>query len=133
MGKLFKRGQLRVWIACFAILLNALAPSISHAISARDGQASAWVEVCTAGGSKRVAVAPVTPADTAPSDHSIAHQSEHCPFCMSHAGSFSLPPPSMAPLAASGGHALFPALFYRSPRPLFSWATANPRAPPATS
>lgn len=136
MGTLFKRGQLRIWIACFAILLNALAPSISHAISAFNGhsaQPPLWMEVCTVDGAKFVAPVSDKVPDTAPSNNSIAHQSEHCPFCLSHAGTFALPPPSLTPFAVSGQHDLLPSLFYRSPQPLFSWAAAHPRAPPVAS
>ncbi|MEO8406992.1 MAG: DUF2946 domain-containing protein [Oxalobacteraceae bacterium] len=133
MVNLRKPTRLTIWIACFAILLNALAPSISYAMSARNGQSSSWIEICTVGGTKFIAPASDSASDTAPSSDSIDHQSGHCPFCLSHAGTFALPPPSATPLAISVGHDLFPFLFYRSPQPLFSWTAANPRAPPVAS
>lgn len=58
---------------------------------------------------------------------------EHCPFCFTHAGSFGTPPSAefTAPLLI--GAAIQPTLFLHSPRPLFSWAAAQARAPPAFS
>lgn len=124
---------MQIWIACFAILLNALAPSISHAISVRNGQPPAWIEICTVDGTKRITAALRDSSETAPVDNSIDHQFKHCPFCLSHAATFALPPPVTTSFDVMGGHDPFPSLFYRSPQPLFSWVVANPRAPPVAS
>jgi hypothetical protein len=56
---------------------------------------------------------------------------EHCAFCSTHAGSVGLPPASpVLPLLVASGTAIFPALYYQSPSPLFIWSTAQSRAPP---
>ncbi|HTN66388.1 MAG TPA: DUF2946 domain-containing protein [Burkholderiaceae bacterium] len=115
-----------------AILLNALAPSISHALDSFGGRSAAWVEICSLDGNRLVALA----ADHAsaagdPGDQPQAKATQHCPFCASHAGNFALPTPSMAAQPANTGAAVVPLLFYRAPQPLFAWAAANPRAPPA--
>jgi hypothetical protein len=61
-----------------------------------------------------------------------AMQMEHCAFCSTHAGSVGLPPTGpVLPLPVAMGTAIFPALYYQSPAPLFSWSTAQSRAPPA--
>ncbi|MET3135882.1 hypothetical protein AAKU61_000220 [Undibacterium sp. GrIS 1.2] len=135
MNQWIKRSRLPLWIALFAILLNALAPSISHALYARNG-ASDLFEICTVSGTQFVSI------DSAKNGASVQIKSskpatpqllEHCPFCMTHAGSFALPStPPVAPFVI-GRHDHFPALFYHSPSPLFSWSAANPRAPPFTS
>ena len=91
-----------LWIACFAILLNALAPSVSHAIAFSRGVPATW-EICRADG---------------------------CAYCQTHAGSFGLPPATLASLPVTGMR-LTPFLFYRAPLPLAVWATAQPRGPPA--
>jgi hypothetical protein len=117
------------WLATFAILLAALAPSISHAVTAAKGGAS-WIEICTTGGTSVVQV----PADQTPGTPAQEQKSvhlEHCPFCANHAGSFGLVPTAVAALPAASGSALLPDLFYRAPRPLFVWAAGQPRAPPA--
>ena len=128
MKRFWKNKLLTVWIACFAILLNALAPSISYALNARTERASPTTEICRAG---------MKMASPSPMHHTSgktdAPGAKHCPFCLPHAGSFALPPPSVPCCALAAGHDLFPSLFYLSPQPLFSWAAANPRGPPLLS
>lgn len=58
---------------------------------------------------------------------------EHCPFCFTHAGSFGLVPAIFFTGQMGMSVALRPALFYLSPHPLFTWTSAQPRAPPAVS
>ena len=138
MGKLLGRKRLQIWIACFAILLNALAPSISHALSSMAGPSN-MIEICSASGTKWVSndvasgVSGQQAAPEQPSTDSPLHHLEHCPFCITHAGTFALPAASTTLLAIEGGHDLFPALFYHSPSPLFSWSAARPRGPPAST
>src|SRR5450830_1871181 len=93
MGSLLKRKQWHMWFACLAILLNALSPSLSYAFASLHANAnSAAVEICSASG------AVYTQADLAQAARSttdsVLHHIEHCPFCMSHAGSVALPPSS---------------------------------------
>lgn len=132
----FNRYQQRItaWIACFAILMAALVPSISHALSVSGkGNFSSWSEICTGEGVKSVKVA---------STHAGTHHSapakdgmhfEHCPFCFTHASSFGLPPSGQIIIPIMNGADARPALFFHSPRPLFAWAAAQPRAPPVVS
>lgn len=113
-----------VWIACFAVLFAALAPSISHAVAASRG--ADWAEICGIGGAKLV-----TPDDAAdPLTHASAHL-EHCPFCATHAASFALPPSTGALIALIDTQETHPFLFLQSPRPLSIWIAAQSRAPPA--
>jgi hypothetical protein len=119
------------WIACFAILLAALAPSVSLALSVAHDSGASWVEVCSAQGSKFVKVdgkqsgTPWAPAK--------AMQAEHCPFCLTHAGSMGLPPAAGFLLSLPNGTPMRPTLYFQSPRPLFIWAAPQSRAPPALS
>ncbi|MEG1323955.1 MAG: DUF2946 domain-containing protein, partial [Janthinobacterium sp.] len=47
---LFTR-RFAAWIACFAILLAALAPSISQAVAnAKQESGSGWAEICSVAG-----------------------------------------------------------------------------------
>lgn len=130
MGSLLKRKQWHMWFACLAILLNALSPSLSYAFASLHANTnSAAVEICSASG------AVYTQADLAPAakstTDSVLHHIEHCPFCMNHAGSAALPPPTLSPLAVITGHDLYPPLFYQAPRPQFAWLAASPRGPPS--
>jgi hypothetical protein len=118
------------WLACFAILLASLAPSISHALAAVDGSTSLFDEICTASGIKSV-----KPGDALKSKISSPAQNnlhfEHCPFCSSHANTTGLPLSVEFQLPVLIGHDLRPVLFYQSPRSLFIWAAAQSRAPPS--
>jgi uncharacterized protein involved in copper resistance len=138
MRGFFKIKRLHVWLACLAILLNVLAPSISHAISqAKHSQTThlpaSSMEICSMDGDHSVMAAdeqPQAPADSPDNPH--VHAASHCPFCSSHGGNVALPSSAMPALFGSAGAAILPVLFYHAPRPLFAWATAHPRAPPAT-
>lgn len=71
----------KVWSAIFALLLQALLPSVIYAAAPKG---SDLAEVCTAFGIKKVAVAGGNPAGT-------TSHSQHCPVC-SLAHLFALPP-----------------------------------------
>lgn len=141
MTRMTKSTQWRwwqIWIACCAILLNALAPSMSQAIAAVRGQAVAW-EICRvdgapgSGASVALSAAPARlgAPDGAPAGDDKMKPGEHCAYCLTHAGSFGLPPAMAATVGVFGSHPQHPFLFYRSPRPLTAWSAARPRGPPA--
>ncbi len=127
MFTFLKRRQLHSWLACLAMLFNAFAPTLSVAANGPR----MYTEMCTVSGTKYVAVGQDETAGSA--TDSVLHHLKHCPFCMTHAGSFALPPAQLPPFAALGGHDVFPPLFYQAPAPLFSWTAAKPRGPPATA
>ncbi len=132
MGMTLFTRRLAAWIACFAILLAALAPSISQAVAnAKQQSGSGWAEICSVAGIRFVQVVEDGTTEDGKSAGK-AMQMEHCAFCSTHAGSVGLPPTSPAlPLPVASGTAIFPALYYQSPAPLFIWSTAQSRAPPA--
>ncbi|WP_249936216.1 DUF2946 domain-containing protein [Janthinobacterium lividum] len=131
MGMTLFTRRFAAWIACFAILLAALAPSISQAVAnAKQESGSGWAEICSVAGIRFVQVDNDGAADE--KSGGKAMQMEHCAFCSTHAGSVGLPPASpVLPLLVASGTAIFPALYYESPSPLFIWSTAQSRAPPA--
>lgn len=153
MGLNRYQRRIAVWIACFAVLLAALAPAISHAINA-----ARLAECCSENGSSahhspdEGSVEPYgghthpsahadhsTPADASAdashSDHAskVGLHFEHCPFCFTHAGSFGLAPVTSITSQPDVSGTLRPALFYRSPQPLFVWTSPQSRAPPTVS
>ena len=108
-----------------AMLALAFVPALSHALSFARGVPSALSEVCTPQGAKLLAS-----NDEAPQPP--LSQLEHCPFCGVQ-GAAGLPPvPAQLFDAPELSHAV-PPLFLTAPRPLFAWAYARPRAPPAHS
>lgn len=125
-----RHRRLAAWIASFAILLNALAPSISHALGAQRGLLG---EVCTTdrSGLALAALAAATADDG--QDGSARAMASACPFCFTHAGSPAILPPARAPLLAPRLQHARPQLFFAAPRPLFAWTAARPRGPPLLS
>lgn len=106
------------------MLMTALMPAFSRTL-ASDGAANAvLLEICSAMG---VTYAKSTDAE---SSGKQAGMMDDCPYCRVH---FDLPvlPPAPAQLPHFKITSERPALFYRSPTPLFSWAVAKPRGPPA--
>jgi hypothetical protein len=148
--------RLAARIACFAILLASLAPSISHAIA-------------LAGLSNiKTSVTPSLPEASSPHDmnhmhdhashtNEIHHQEslqpdsspatshspdshsgglhfEHCPFCFTHAGSFAIPfTDTLICFATAACTARMPVRFYQCATQIFVWDSAQPRAPPSFS
>jgi len=130
MGMTLFTRRFAAWIACFAILLAALAPSISQAVAnAKQESGSGWAEICSVAGIRFVQVDAGATDDGKSAGKAM--QMEHCAFCSTHAGSVGLPPSPIMPLHVASGTAIFPALYYQSPAPLFIWSTAQSRAPPA--
>jgi len=139
-----------IWLACFAILLNALAPSISHAVAMAKGQPRMW-EICLNDGSRISGTGELTAATFAAlTDRSnpaaaekakaeasavngMAVTMEDCAYCLPHAGTTGMPPSDMAFALPAAAPQLRPTLFYQSPAPLQIWSAANPRGPPVRS
>lgn len=115
------------WIACFAMLFAALAPSISHAVSLSQGET--WAEICSVGGTKFVKVdGDANPVADLASESSI--HVEHCPFCSTHGGSFAVLPSAGFTIPLIESQDSYPFLFFQSPHPLAIWTSAQSRAPP---
>jgi hypothetical protein len=120
-----------IWIACFAVLMNALAPSISHAMN--TGVPATW-EICRGGAGDAMSASGnpdlvVVGMQKAPQDN--AATMADCGYCLPHGGSVALMPSTMTGLGLMGGHALRPFLFYHAPQPLLALSAAPPRGPPA--
>lgn len=125
------KSMLALWIACCAILMAALAPSVSHLL-ARAGGMPAMAEICSVAGIASLQVAQ-DGATRKPAAPGSAMNMADCPYCSLHADLPALPP-AAAPVVAF--HLLAtaaPRLFYHAPTPLFSWAPPQSRAPPAIS
>ena len=127
-----KVHRLTAWIACCAMLLSVLAPSISHALAAGNQDGTGWVEICSTMGVKSVKVANAVAADSQlpAKGHSA---SEHCPSCFTHTEVLLLSPAISFVLPLNPDAPAFPPLFYQSPRPLFLWTKAPSRGPPILS
>ena len=117
------------WIAVLAILMAALAPSISHALGAKNG--ASLIEVCTALGGKWVQP-DGSSTDQAPASGGV-HPFEHCPYCSLHANDIAIPVAPVVPAPEISSSDLLPTAFLAAPRTLYAWVRAQPRAPPQFS
>jgi hypothetical protein len=119
-----------IWIACFAVLMSALAPSISHAVGARGNAPATW-EICRADGSismeAGLLAAQLAEKGAAPQ----AGMMQDCGYCLPHGGSVALLPPTIAGPGLMGANAVRAFLFYHAPQPLLALSAAAPRGPPA--
>jgi len=129
-----KRARIRLaaWVACLAILAGSLAPTVSHVLAAARGGDAAWIDVCANDGAKTVRVKGDL-AIPSPAQNDSHVPLAHCPYCLTHAGSFAIAAqPGLVISAAVDGTAL-PSGFQPSPRPAFAGAATHSRAPPALS
>jgi Protein of unknown function (DUF2946) len=127
------QNKLSVWLAAFAILMAALAPSISQAVAARDGAKSSWIEVCSTGGSKFVRVLSDGQVEHGQPNSESSPHTGGCPFCGFHS-ELALPS-AQATLTLSASpldtrlHGIDLCVFISSWR----WPSARSRAPPILS
>lgn len=126
------RKKVAATVAVFAILLASLAPSISHALAAAHGNSEVWVEICSVTGSRMVKLDTGELPDPAKPEPAASHVA-NCLYCLTHAGSFGLPPETRLVIPVLSLETDHPPLYFSSPRPLFIWAAGQARAPPAFS
>ncbi|QTD45132.1 DUF2946 domain-containing protein [Ottowia testudinis] len=120
--------RLFAWIALWAILLGALAPTASRALAAARGGQSMWVEVCSAAGTHWVQVRDDGTAierGSAPA----AIQIDHCPLCVLASDRLAPPSTGVAPLPALAV-AQTPPAFIVTVAPVAPLRAALARGPP---
>jgi Protein of unknown function (DUF2946) len=116
------RFAVLAWLAVFSL---TLLPSLSRVVTATTQ--SGWVEVCSAQGMRWVAP-DGTLTERGPGGQSARH-GEHCPLC-GGAGAAVLPATAAAGVPSAFEADFVAPLVLRTPRPLFAWSSAQPRAPP---
>ena len=123
------RASFVLWIACCAILLAALAPTLSRALTVAQGGAVPSLEICSVAGGMNMVPLKLSSDDSMPTKNAM--QMGDCPCCSMHAATLDLPPVALAPATGALIAGLLPQLFYLSPTPLFAWTPVQPRGPPA--
>ena len=81
------RTRAAVWLACWCVLVSALAPTVSRALAAAGLIGEDTIEVCTSAGLRRI-TAPLT--GQAPAEHTSLSL-DHCPYCVFQATTSALP------------------------------------------
>ena len=119
-----------LWIACIAIFLATLAPTVSRALTVASGMAVPRLEICSvAGGMQAMPARYDAQEPSAPEKQGM--RMGDCPCCSMHADTLSLPPTSLVLASGEVLTGLLPELFYQSATPLFAWTPVQPRGPPA--
>ena len=124
---LIGRSKFISWIATLAILMSALAPSISQALSLSQTGKGFVAEICTASGAKIIQV-----VDDEDSSSNPVAMEEHCPYCVV-SPLYLLPTTTALEFRAPNQYVKQSLSSYRAPQPLFSWLSLPSRAPPALS
>ena len=114
------------WIACLAILMGSIAPTMSHALQRQA--TNVWMEVCTTAADR--SLNDDADAGKRTPDGPIDHQFQHCPWCGTHANALGMPPACASVPEFSAPDFTAPEHFVPAPRALFAWNSAQPRAPP---
>ena len=119
------------WLALCAMVFGSLAPPISKVLAATQGNGTAWIEICSAQGIKRVALD--APGKQIPDGH--ADRDAHCGYCLllQHCPVLHTTTQTSVPLAGArterltidSGTTTLPARFTRDAHPT--------RAPPESS
>jgi hypothetical protein len=123
------RPTMRRWLlrlAFLAVLLNALAPSVSHALAA--SRPDIPVDVCSEHGGAQLAVAVALLNQD--QGHHHGGLLKDCGHCLAHFGGAGMPPSDLAVLPLAPAAPERPYLFYHAPRPLPLLCVAAPRGPP---
>jgi hypothetical protein len=154
--KTSSKRLLQVWLACCAILMNALAPAVSHALAYQGSAPHTW-EICLNDGTRLAGFGQLDeatflaltdrskgtrlagpaglagPAELAKHGTDEAMSMADCGYCLPHAGTLGLPPPAGIAVPAAVAMPERPYLYYHAPRPLRAWTSAQPRGPPTIS
>jgi hypothetical protein len=103
--------------------MSALAPAVSQAVSlAKHGQGFV-MEICAADGTKSL----MNVQDEERTD--LADSMQPCPYCVTH-DDLTIAFNANVNLQSPQSFALFPKLFYQSPKPLAVWFAPPATAPP---
>ena len=121
---LFKHHKLVHWIAALAILLGALAPAVSQALSLANSGQGFVVEICSSNGSKMTQVIGDDGTSSSPA------MGSHCPYCVVQP-IFLLPSISAFEFVVSSSYLAQAQSDYQAPRTSSAWLKLPSRAPPA--
>jgi Protein of unknown function (DUF2946) len=120
--------RLTAWMALVAMLAFALLPTLSRAMAFAGG-GTAWAEVCTPQGLKRVSLSDAG-TDTGTPGPNASHL-EACAFCSLATDGAAPLPSSPVGAALPLGRTPTPRLFLQAAATLHAWRSAQPRAPPS--
>ena len=126
------RAVVVLWIACIAILMAALAPTLSRALTVASGKVVPSFEICSVTSGISMNMLPVKFGAQQPSAPQQSTMTMgDCPCCSMHADTLYITPTTLVLATGELITGLLPVLFYQSATPLFAWTPVQPRGPPA--
>jgi Protein of unknown function (DUF2946) len=132
MSFLRLRRRFTAWLAMLAVVLGALAPTVTQAMVA-GGDRAGWLEICSVSGMAWVKVDTGEVGDPQPDGTApVGGLSQHCAWCTLHGGDAGLPAVDMVSGVPARLTDLPPA-FYLAPMAASVWMLAHSRGPPAAS
>ena len=114
------------WIAALAILLGALAPAVSQALSLANSGQGFVVEICSSKGNKMTQVIGDDETSSSPA------MGSHCPYCVVQP-IYLLPSISAFEFAAPVSYVAKAQPVYQAHRTSSAWLQLPSRAPPTQS
>lgn len=123
---LIKHRKFIHWIAALAILLGALAPAVSQALSLASNGQGFVVEICSTSGSKMTQLIGDDETSSSPA------MGSHCPYCVVQP-IYLLPSISAFEFVAPQSYVTQSHSAYQAPQILSAWIRLPSRAPPTES
>jgi hypothetical protein len=121
-----KHRKLIYWIAALSILMGALAPAVSQALSLANSGQGFVVEICSSNGNKMTQVIGDDETSSSPA------MGSHCPYCVVQP-IYLLPSISAFEFVAPQGYIAQSLSSYQAPQILSAWVRLPSRAPPTES
>lgn len=124
--------RLTAWLAMLALVLGALAPTVTQAM-VDSGERDGWLQICSVSGMVWVKADAAQPDDQKPASGApMDNSAQHCAWCTLHGGAAGLPAVS-EPLVLPARLTEPPPAFFFAPLAAQIWLPAHSRAPPAAS
>ena len=124
--------RLSAWLAMLALVLGALAPTVTQAMVS-GGERDGWLQICSVSGMVWVKADAATPDDQAPASNAPqGNTSQPCAWCTLHGGMAGLPAADQLSTLPAQPTELPPAFFFAPPAATV-WLPAQSRAPPLAS
>lgn len=131
MSLLRVRRRFVAWLAMLALLVTALAPTLTQAMVS-GGERDGWLQICSVSGMVWVKADTANPDEQQPaSGSSQGDASQHCAWCTLHGGMAGLPATDN-PSALPARFTELPPAFFFAPLAASVWQPAQSRGPPLT-
>lgn len=120
------KASIVLWIACIAIFLATLAPTVSRALTVASGLAVPSLEICSVAGGMNML--PAAFSTDAPDTSKGGMRMGDCPCCSMHAATLDIPPRPSCSLPEKSSRACCRCCSTNPPRPCSPGHPSSPAA-----